>query len=156
MHCRREVDAGEPRVRNQTTDLLNVIVSTLVLVDEQKDVDLNADASETAGDIEAEKAAAIERETERAEALAPAFDAGMRAAWVARASGNPSISLDDRDPQQNAMADALIQYLVSYGLAESGSRETEPLHYEYTVAVDWERLDALAAGAGLNLATMLG
>ena len=40
--------------------------------------------------------------------------------------GKPEIRLDDRDAEQNAIADALIMYLVRFDLAESRSEETEP------------------------------
>jgi hypothetical protein len=145
----------ERRVHHQTRSLLDVIVSTLVVVDEQTDIDLNAAASETAAAMDAEKSAALQRESDRADALAPAFDAGLRVAWAAHLAGQEEIALDDRDPGQNAMADALIQYLVSYDLAESGAVETAPMHYVYTVKVDWNGLDKLASNAGIDLSSML-
>ena len=139
----------------ETRALLDAIVTNLVIADEQKDVDLNAAASDSAAAMESAKSAAIEREFERANTLAPAFEAGLRSAWAARQRGRASIDLDDRDPAANAMADALIQYLVSYGLAASSSVESEPSHYTYTISVDWDRLSAVASAAGIDLGTLL-
>jgi hypothetical protein len=59
--------------------------------------------------------------------------------------------LDDRDPEQNQEADALIGFLVSHDLASSRAEETEPRHYRYYVAVDWDRLAAAASAAGIDL-----
>jgi hypothetical protein len=49
------------------------------------------------------------------------------------------------------MADAMIGFLVSFELAASRSEETEPMHYRYTVTVDWDRLRQVAADVGVDL-----
>ena len=73
----------------------------------------------------------------------------------ARASGKHEIRLDDRDPEQNAIADALIAYLVRFDLAESRSEETEPGHYDYFISVDWDPLYRVAESAGIDLPAAL-
>ncbi|MFM9105566.1 MAG: hypothetical protein ACKOWF_02570 [Chloroflexota bacterium] len=139
----------------KTRDLLDAIVADLVVGDELKDIDLNAPASESAREIDAEREAVIRRESAAAAPSAPAVDAGLRAAWAERQAGNPSIALDDRDPAADQMASALIRYLVSYGLAESSSADTGGNHYVYTVTVNWERLAEFAAGNGIDLEAAL-
>ena len=135
--------------------LLDYIVSHYVVVDEQKDIDLNAAASESGGEIETEKDEAVLRERERAEALAEPFRRGLLAAWQARRAGRGDLALDDRRPDENAMADALIRFLVSFDLAESRTEETEPLHYVYHLRVDWDRLAGVARSAGIDLDAVL-
>jgi hypothetical protein len=53
------------------------------------------------------------------------------------------------------MADALVHFLVGPGLAESTTRETEPMHYVYTVAIDWHELNAVAKAANVDLDTIV-
>jgi hypothetical protein len=128
--------------------VLDAIVTRLAIPDEQKDVDLNAAAS---NDEAADKAAAAEAERERAEALAGPFRQALLRAHAAAARGESSIALDDRKPDENAMADAMTQLLVAYELAQATSSESEPMHYIYTVSVDWPKLSAVAAAAGVDL-----
>ncbi|HEU5432039.1 MAG TPA: hypothetical protein VFU81_10260 [Thermomicrobiales bacterium] len=128
--------------------LFDAIVARLAIPDEQKDVDLNASAAD---DEAADKAAVAQAELNRAATLAGPFRDGLLLAHAAATRGEPTISLDDRQPEQNAMADALIQMLVSYDLAEATTTETEPLHYIYAVTVNWPKLTAVAADAGVDL-----
>ena len=134
--------------------LLDQIVNRYVVRDEQRAIDLDAAASEAGADIESDKREAVRRETDRADALADAFHDGLIAAYTADRRGEPLV-LDDRDPEQNRRADALIQFLVSYELATSHTETTEPMHYTYAITVDWARLNAFAADAGIDLAAAL-
>lgn len=141
---------GEAVVPERIRRLLNYIVSEYAVVDEVKDIDLNASA--TGGGAMAERQAEVaQRERERADALAEPFQRGLLAAWRARLAGRAELPLDDRVPDENAMADALIQFLVSFDLAESRTEETAHHHYVYHVAVDWDRLNAVGRAAGLDL-----
>jgi hypothetical protein len=135
-------------VADPISQVYDAIVTRLAIPDEQKDVDLNASAAD---DETADKAAVAEAELARAAALAGPFREGLLAAHAAAQRGEPSIALDDRQPTQNAMADALIQTLVAHGLAEAKTTETEPNHYVYAIAVDWPKLASLAADAGVDL-----
>ena len=130
--------------------LLDHIVDQYVVRDEQRAIDLDAAASEAGDDIESDKRAAVRRETDRADSLAGAFHAGLLRAYAADRRGE-SLVLDDRDPEQNRLADALIQFLVSYELAASHTETVAPLHYTYAITIDWLRLNALAADAGIDL-----
>ncbi len=131
--------------------VLDHIVAQYVVRDEQKDIDLNAPPSESGAAIESDKRDAARREADRAGDLADAFQRGLVLAPRARAAGHGEIALDDRDPAQDRMADALIRFLVSYDLAASRTEETEPLHYVYHVAVDWPRLTEVARAVDVDL-----
>ena len=132
-------------------DLLNAIVRDLLITDSQKDIDLNAPAEESAAAIQSEKSRIVAQATEQARALLPAFRSGLLLAFEAQGVGKPEIGLDDRDAQQNAMADALIIYLVRYDLAESRSEEIAPGHYDYFVSVNWDPLYRFASERGIDL-----
>ncbi len=131
--------------------LLDYIVVQYVVQDEQKDIDLNASPAEPGAAIESDKREAARREADRAGELADAFREGLILAHRERVAGRPEIALDDRQPEEDRMADALIRFLVSFDLAASRTEETEPLHYVYYVAVDWDRLDDVARAAGVDL-----
>ncbi len=136
-------------------ELLEAIVRDYVITDAQKDVDLNASADEDAAVIEAEKRNIVEDASERARELLPSFRTGLILAFEAQGIGTSEIRLDDRDPEQNAIADALIMYLVRFDLAESRSEETEPGHYDYFISVNWDPLYRLADSAGVDLPAAL-
>jgi hypothetical protein len=131
--------------------LLDYIVQTYIAREEMIAVDLEASASDRGEDIVADKRRAVRREANRAEALAGAFVEGLERAFAGRANEDREIVLDDRDPAQNAIADALIRFLVSHQLATSRTEETEPHHYRYAIAVDWDRLSFVAQAAGIDL-----
>ncbi|MGH2613687.1 MAG: hypothetical protein ACRDJC_00470 [Thermomicrobiales bacterium] len=136
-------------------DLLESIVRDYVITDAQKDIDLNATADESAAVIEAEKRQIVTDASEQARNLLPAFRSGLLLAFEAQGLGKPEIRLDDRDAQQNAIADALIMYLVRFDLAESRSEETEPSHYDYFISVNWDALYQVADNAGIDLPAAL-
>ena len=136
-------------------ELLNAIVRDYVVTDAQKDIDLNASADEDAAVIEAEKRHIVEDAAERARALQPSFRQGLILAFEAQGMGKSEIRLDDRVADENAIADALIMYLVRFDLAESRSEETEPGHYDYFISVTWDPLYRFADDAGVDLPAAL-
>ncbi|MDQ3694059.1 MAG: hypothetical protein M3464_10570 [Chloroflexota bacterium] len=136
-------------------ELLDYIVVHYAVEDEQKDIDLNATAVESGSAIESEKRDVAQREIDRAEELAEPFARGLVAADRANQAGTAEIVLDDRDPEENRMADALIGFLVSYELATSRTEETDPMRYRYFVTVNWDRLRSVARSAGVDLASAL-
>ena len=137
------------------SDLLMLIVRDYAITDGQKDIDLNASVDEPAAVIEADKRAIVTDESERARELFPAFRTGLLLAFEAQGAGKPEIRLDDRDPDQDAIADALISYLVRFDFAQSRSEETEPGHYNYFISVNWDPLYQIAENAGIDLPTAL-
>jgi hypothetical protein len=122
------------------------IVQAFALKDDLIDIDLNANASESGGDLSGAKQEALERETAVSSQLEPYFRSGIA---KAQAAGNGEIALSDQDPIQNKEADALIRYLVSFGLASSRSEETPP-GYTYFISVNWDKLRQVAAGANID------
>lgn len=131
--------------------LLSFIVSRYAAADDQRRVELDANAELSGSDIEADKAAAVEREHDAADRQAEAFERGLNRAWDRLQRGGAEITLDDRDPEENAIATALINFLVRFELAESHSRDVGDQHYEYVVRVDWDRLRELASMNGQRL-----
>ena len=131
--------------------LLNYLAEREIIHREQKEVQLSAGPREPAETVVANQQIVRERERERIAELGPAFAAGLRRAYAVRRGGQATLVLDDRRADENAMADALIQFLVRPDLAASHTDQTEPNHYAYHVTVDWARLAQLAAEAGLDL-----
>jgi hypothetical protein len=142
-------------VADPFAELLDTIVRDYVITDAQKDVDLNAAPDIPAENIEAQKQDIVADAGETARRLGSAFRTGLILAFEAQGVGKPDIRLDDRDPEQNAIADALIMYLVRFDLANSRSEENEPGHYDYFVSVDWDPLYRLADQAGIDLPAAL-
>ncbi|MGB3328387.1 MAG: hypothetical protein WBA46_05480 [Thermomicrobiales bacterium] len=129
--------------------VLDYIVRRYVVDDELRTID--RDASATAADLEQDKHQAARREVERADSLSGAFERGVVRAWQRSAIGGTELALDDRKPDENRMADALIGFLVSYGLARSRSIETGARTYTYFITIDWPKLRDIAQAAGVNL-----
>jgi hypothetical protein len=98
-----------------------------------------------------ERHRALKEEERRASDLAEAFRAGLTRSHKARLAGGDAISLDDRDPQQNQIADAMVHFLVGPGIATSRTRPTDPQHYIYTIWIDWDRLRKVAREAEIDL-----
>jgi hypothetical protein len=138
---------------NDVRKLLDYIISHRVAPEEEKIADLDATSRVPQERIEEISAEVVEQEKEAAARLLPNFAAGLRAAAAHRDSPLP---LDDRDPAQNGIADALIRFLVKPGLATVETTEVGEGHYTYQVTLDWAALERLAQGAGLNLSEALG
>ena len=133
--------------------LVDYIISHRVAPDEEKIADLDATSRVPQERIEEISAEVVDQEKEAAARLLPNFAAGLRAAAVNR---NTPLLLDDRDPTQNGIADALIRFLVKPNLAAVETEEVGDGHYTYRVTLDWAALENMAKGAGLNLAEALG
>ncbi|MGD9712361.1 MAG: hypothetical protein AB7V46_09880, partial [Thermomicrobiales bacterium] len=97
--------------------LYDHIVRQYVMKDELIDVDLTANASEEGEAIENTKNQVVVRETDHARQMRESFRAGLSTAWQLSQNGNGELRLSDQDPIENSIADALIRYLVSFGLA---------------------------------------
>ncbi|MEJ7762618.1 MAG: hypothetical protein WKF80_07465 [Thermomicrobiales bacterium] len=131
--------------------LLDHIVEHYVVRDEVKTIDLDAPPREPAEVIDAEKRDVVRREQERADELADAFAHGLARAHHRNEIGGHELALDDRKPEEDRMADALIRFLVSHDLASSRTEETVPLHYTYYLQIDWDRIAGVAGEAGVDL-----
>ncbi len=140
---------------NEVHKLLQHIVRHYIGRQEAIEVERDASAAESGEALIADKRRVLRQEEERAETLAEPFRAGLKRADDARRAGGNAISLDDRKPDEDQQADALIHFLVRSQLATSTSRETEPHHYIYTVSVDWDALDRVAREATITLTAVL-
>ncbi len=118
---------------------------------DEKNVELTAGSRVPAETVDANQTIEADRERHRVAELGPAFADGLRRAYAAHRAGEPGLALDDRRADENAIADALVQFLVRPHLATSHSEQTEPNHYLYHVAVDWPRLTQFASESGLDL-----
>jgi len=125
--------------------LLDHIVRTYVVHDELVAIDQDASASDRGASIDSDKKRAERREVDRADELAEAFSRGL-----ARANSG-LIVLDDRDADENLIADALIHFLVRQDLATSRAVETEENHYRYRILINWRKLQSVAQEAGIDL-----
>ena len=146
---------GGESVSDDLQRLLKYIVHHYTWPEEVKDIELDASPLENGGDIAASRRRALRDVQQRAELLADAFRDGLKRASAAQRAGGNAISLDDRVPEDNRIADAMIRFLVGTGLAYSTTRETDPLHYIYTVSVDWSRLNSVAREARVDLGTAI-
>jgi hypothetical protein len=135
--------------------LLDAIVRDLVILDAQKDVDLNSAPDVDGSAIETQKAEIAAAAEARAAELDGAFREGLILAYEAQGTGHAEISLDDRQAEQNAIADALITYLVRYDLGESRSEATVPGHFTYFVSVTWGAVYKVAEANGIDLPAAL-
>ena len=134
--------------------LLHYIAEHYTGLEEAKEVERSA-AADATGEIRAGQRRVMQRERALAHRLARPFERGLRRAFAAYRAGGDAISLDDRDPEENRMAEALVHFLVGPGLARSLTRETEPMHYTYIITVNWEKLAMLAREAKVDLDAVL-
>jgi hypothetical protein len=132
-------------VADDLRKLLDHIVRTYVLRDELVSIDHEASASDRGASIDSDKKRAVRRELDRADELADAFSRG-----IGRAQSG-LIVLDDRNKDENQIADALIHFLVRHDLASSRAVELEPQHYRYRIIINWPKLEAVAREAGIDL-----
>lgn len=131
--------------------LLEYLVKREIVQQEQKNVQITAGPREPAETVTADQQIASDRERVRVAELGPAFQEGLRRAYDAYRAGQDELALDDRRNDENAIADALVQFLVRPHLASSHTEQTEPNHYTYYITVDWSQLAQVAAEGGVDL-----
>lgn len=122
---------------------------------EALEIERDATAADEGPNIVADQQRVMREEEQRASDLSGAFREGLLRADAARRAGGNAISLDDRKPDEERQAEALIHFLVRSDLASSTTRETEQHRYIYTVSVDWEALDRVAHDARIDLHDLL-
>jgi len=141
-------------VADELRQVLDYIVSRYVVDDELRSIDRDAPVT-ISSPTEDEKQEAAKREVERADHLADDFEKGLVRSWQRFSVGGYELPLDDRKPDENAMADALIRFLVSYDLASSRTEETGPMTYTYYLSIHWPKLRDVALAAGVDLDKVL-
>lgn len=141
---------------NDVQKLLQFIAHNYIARLEAIELERDASAAEQGEALTADKRRVLKQEEDRAEAYSDPFRAGLKRADDARRAGGNAISLDDRKPDEDKQADALIHFLVRSQIATSTARETEQHRYIYTIAIDWDALDRVAREAKVNMASVLG
>ncbi|HUS15985.1 MAG TPA: hypothetical protein VM536_13345 [Chloroflexia bacterium] len=134
---------------------LEFILHSRVATMEEKKAEFAARAVDP-GDQPAIMAAhEVQTEEEAADRQFPAFHAALRALGGTRRDGAPPLVLDDADPQQNALADAVVRFLVKPQLAAVETEEAGAEHFRYRVTVDWPAMQRTATLAGVDLNALL-
>ena len=131
--------------------LLDHIARQYLVRDGQRTIDLDASAADPGDQLETEKREAAAREIERTRERRGPFEAGLRRALESTSTGEAALALDDRVPEQDRMAEALIHTLVRTTLATSHSEPTDENHYIYRLSIDWDALRKVAGDAGVDL-----
>ena len=147
-------DRRQRRVADEVQRLLHYLAEHYTGREEAKDLERSSAGLEE-HEIAVEQRRVMRREHQLADKLARAFQRGLRRAYEASRAGGNAITLDDRKRDENEMAEALIHFLVGPGLAKSTSRETEPMHYQYIISIDWDALARVAQEAQVDLAALL-
>ncbi len=140
---------------NDVEKLMHHILRRFLAPQDAIRVDLDAAASDGGEELAEDKVRAVRVEELRMSRLTDSFHSGLRRAYQATRAGGDSISLDDRDEEENRQADALVNYLVRTRLASSTARETDENHYIYTISVDWDALERVADEARADLSNIL-
>lgn len=135
--------------------LYDYIVRQYVMKDELIDVDLTASATEEGKAIETEKHQIVARENDHARQMRESFRAGLSTAWQLDQNGSQELRLSDQDPVENTIADALIRYLVSFGLAGSRTEKVSDTAYTYYISVSWDRLQEIGRKIGVDVTQTL-
>src|SRR5690348_8901166 len=130
--------------------LLDFIVHNRLATLEEKQAEFTTRAIDADDQPQVQAAHDVQTEAEAASRLFPAFVAGLHYAAANRGSNQP-IVFDDADPQQKAMADALIRFLVKSHLATVETEDLGESHYRYHLTVDWPGLERIATLAHVDL-----
>jgi hypothetical protein len=135
---------------NAAHTLLNFIIHNRLATMEEKQSEFASRAIDPGEQVAEMTSHNVQTEEEAAGRLVPGCGGGLRAAGAQRAQGG-ALVLDDADPQQNAMADALIRFLVKPLLATVDTEEVAAGHFRYHVTPDWAGLERTATLAGVDL-----
>ena len=134
-------DSGRP-----LASLVQAITWIYKVRDETMLIEATSTSRRDMADVKREEQDVAEDELARVDEAVPAVAEGLRRA---RAAGGGEIPFDSRDPDQDRLAGALIAYLVATDFATVRTDELGDEQYRYNIAVDWQRLDDLAARLGL-------
>ncbi len=130
--------------------LLNFIIHSRLATMEEKQAEFAARALDPDDQPAAMASHNVQTEEEAAARMFPAFVAGLHQVAATRESGGATI-FDDADPAQNAMADALIRFLVKPLLATVETEEVSASHFRYHITLDWPGMQRTATLAGVDL-----
>lgn len=128
--------------------LLGHIINSRVIVLDKKIIELEATPTQEVNeDLER-----IERARKRgqSEDIRP-FSRALVYAYQNVQAGKPTVDLRQSVPEEDDMADAMIQYLVKPDLATVITEDAGNNNYIYHIEVDWNALDTVAREVGLDL-----
>jgi hypothetical protein len=148
----RERRRGFPDQQRPFESLAEAIVWCSKVPAGMAELESSAGARRPMADVVQEEEALRTSELDRARASALNLENGLR---LVRTADNNEITLDSSDPAEDRMADALISILVASGYATVRTDDLPDEQYRYTIAVEWQRLDALAERVGLPAVTRL-
>ena len=134
-------DSGRP-----LASLVQAITWVYKVRDETVLIEATSTSRRDMADVKREEQDVADDELARVDEAVPAVADGLR---MVRAAGGGEVGFDSRDPEQDRLAGALIAYLVSTDFATVRTDELGNEQYRYNIAVDWRRLDDLAARLGL-------
>lgn len=128
--------------------LLQHINDSRVEVLEKKSIELDASPVEPVAsqiaDMEQDRRRDVQQD------LVP-FTRGLVTTFQRKRTNQPVTALHQNIPEENAVADALIEYLVRPDLASVVTEGEGPNNYVYYIEVNWAALSAVANEVGLNL-----
>ena len=112
-------------------------------------LEMNAKPRRSMADVKEEEAAVAQAHLDDARRRLRAFREALEDARARGREGpQGEVAYDSAHPDQDAMADLLIQYLVRTDYAEVRTEEPEPGRYVYYIRVAWDRLGQLAEQTG--------
>jgi hypothetical protein len=112
-------------------------------------VEMHATASRSMAELRQEEHELAQEEAAAARRHVDDFrTAVLDARQRSGADGSGEARYDSTQPDEDAMADLLIQYLVRTGYADVRTEELAPQRHRYHLRVDWPRLRELAESAG--------
>lgn len=120
--------------------------------EEMVQVERHATARQEMADVLEQEQEVAEEQVEQARDELGVFRDALRSAYQARPQ---AASFDSANPVEDRSAGALINYLVRTEHAEVRTDDLGDQRYRYHVEVDWPRLEQLASGLDLDLASML-
>lgn len=138
--------SGFPDTGRPLASLVQAITWVYKVRDETILIEATSTSRRDMADVKREERDVAEDELARVDAAVPAIGEGLR---LARTAGDGEVGFDSRDPDQDRLAGALIAYLVATDFATVRTDDLDDEQYRYNIAVNWRRLDDLAARLGL-------
>ena len=138
--------SGFPDTGHPLTSLVQAITWIYKVRDETMLIEATSTSRRDMADVKREERDVAEDELARVDGAVPSVAEGLR---LARAAGGGEVPFDSRDPDQDRQAGALIAYLVATDFATVRTDDLGDEQYRYNIAVNWPRLDDLAARLGL-------
>lgn len=142
----RERRPGFPDRARPFEALAEAIVWATKVPAETMSVESSAHARRSMASVMEEEERLRSSELDQAKAQALNLENGLR---LAQTRGGAELPLDSRDPAEDRLAGTMISILVASDFATVRTEELGEEQYRYHVAVDWSRLDDLAARLGL-------